>query len=138
MPECKHFCPNVPIVLVGTSTSHRALTFLILTIAFSGNKKDLRNDEATKRELMKMKQEPVRSEAGRTMADKIGAVGYLECSAKTKEGTGRTCHSLLAHALVRLQVFAKCLNSPREPRSLARRNAKASAHFSKRTAHSAI
>lgn len=36
---------------------------------------------------MKMKQEPVRSEAGRTMADKIGAVGYLECSAKTKEGT---------------------------------------------------
>ena len=63
----KHFCPNVPIVLVG-------------------NKKDLRNDEATKKELMKMKQEPVRSEEGRNMADKIGAVGYLECSAKTKEG----------------------------------------------------
>jgi hypothetical protein len=35
---------------------------------------------------MKMKQEPVRSEAGRNMADKISAVGYLECSAKTKEG----------------------------------------------------
>jgi len=34
-----------------------------------------------------MKQEPVRSEAGRNMADKISAVGYLECSAKTKEGT---------------------------------------------------
>lgn len=33
-----------------------------------------------------MKQEPVRSEVGRSMADKIGAVGYLECSAKTKEG----------------------------------------------------
>jgi small GTP-binding protein len=66
-PEVKHFCPNVPIVLVG-------------------NKKDLRNDESTKRELMKMKQEPVRSEEGRNMADKIGAVGYLECSAKTKEG----------------------------------------------------
>ena len=60
-----------------------------LTFLFSsplGNKKDLRNDEATKRELMKMKQEPVRGEAGRTMAEKIGAVGYLECSAKTKEG----------------------------------------------------
>ena len=56
-----------------------------------GNKKDLRNDEATKRELMKMKQEPVRSEAGRTMAEKIGAVGYLECSAKTKEGTNNLC-----------------------------------------------
>ncbi|CAF5113702.1 unnamed protein product, partial [Rotaria sp. Silwood1] len=49
------------------------------------NKKDLRNDEATKRELIKMKQEPVRSEEGRTMTERIGAVGYLECSAKTKE-----------------------------------------------------
>ena len=36
-PEVRHFCPNVPIILVG-------------------NKKDLRNDENTKRELMKMKQ----------------------------------------------------------------------------------
>ncbi|KAI2529599.1 ras homolog family member A [Homo sapiens] len=38
-PEVKHFCPNVPIILVG-------------------NKKDLRNDEHTRRELAKMKQEP--------------------------------------------------------------------------------
>lgn len=36
-PEVKHFCPNVPIILVG-------------------NKKDLRNDENTRRELAKMKQ----------------------------------------------------------------------------------
>lgn len=36
-PEVKHFCPNVPIILVG-------------------NKKDLRNDEHTRRELFKMKQ----------------------------------------------------------------------------------
>ncbi|KAG7254093.1 hypothetical protein CRUP_029599, partial [Coryphaenoides rupestris] len=36
-PEVKHFCPNVPIILVG-------------------NKKDLRNDEHTRRELGKMKQ----------------------------------------------------------------------------------
>ena len=33
----KHFCPNVPIILVG-------------------NKKDLRQDEHTRRELAKMKQ----------------------------------------------------------------------------------
>ena len=51
-----------------------------------GNKKDLRQDEGTKRELMKMKQEPVRSDQGRAIAEKIGAAGYLECSAKTKEG----------------------------------------------------
>lgn len=66
-PEVKHFCPNVPIVLIG-------------------NKKDLRNDDITKKELMKLRQEPVRPEAGRAMADKIGAYAYLECSAKTKEG----------------------------------------------------
>lgn len=46
-PEVKHFCPNVPIILVG-------------------NKKDLRQDEHTRRELAKMKQvgEAARSEEG--------------------------------------------------------------------------
>ncbi len=81
----KHFCPNVPIVLVG-------------------NKKDLRNDEATKKELMKMKQEPVRSEEGRNMAEKIGAVGYLECSAKTKEGKIKTKFLFLFNYLFVLGV----------------------------------
>jgi len=66
-PEVRHFCPNVPIILVG-------------------NKKDLRNDQGTIRELNKMKQEPVRYEEGRSMSEKIAAFGYLECSAKTKEG----------------------------------------------------
>ena len=66
-PEVRHFCPNVPIILVG-------------------NKKDLRNDAGTMRELQKMKQEPVKFEEGRNMSEKIAAFGYLECSAKTKEG----------------------------------------------------
>ncbi|XP_051549828.1 rho-related GTP-binding protein RhoA-B-like isoform X2 [Myxocyprinus asiaticus] len=66
-PEVKHFCPNVPIILVG-------------------NKKDLRNDEHTRRELFKMKQEPVKPEEGRDMANRICAFGYMECSAKTKDG----------------------------------------------------
>jgi len=66
-PEVKHFCPNVPIILVG-------------------NKKDLRNDPNTIKELAKMKQDPVKPEDGRTMAEKINAFAYLECSAKSKEG----------------------------------------------------
>lgn len=66
-PEVRHFCPTVPIVLVG-------------------NKKDLRFDEATRRELAKAKQEPVKTEDGRAMAEKIGAYAYLECSAKLNEG----------------------------------------------------
>merc|ERR1712106_831462 len=47
-PEVKHFCPNVPIILVG-------------------NKKDLRNDPNTIKELGKMKQEPVKPEERRAM-----------------------------------------------------------------------
>ena len=66
-PEVKHFCPTVPIILVG-------------------NKKDLRYDDNTRRELAGMKQEPVKFEDGRSMADKINAYAYMECSAKTKEG----------------------------------------------------
>lgn len=66
-PEVQHFCPNVPILLVGS-------------------KKDLRNDSHTIKELAKMKQKPVAPDEGRKMAEKIKAYGYLECSSKTKEG----------------------------------------------------
>uniref|UniRef100_A0A914KPX8 Uncharacterized protein n=2 Tax=Meloidogyne incognita group TaxID=654580 RepID=A0A914KPX8_MELIC len=66
-PEVRHFCPNVPIILVG-------------------NKKDLRNDPQTLKELAKSKQEPVNSEAAQAVAQQIGAYAYLECSAKYKEG----------------------------------------------------
>ena len=41
---------------------------------------DLRNDPNTIKELAKMKQEPVKPEDGRTMAEKINAFAYLECS----------------------------------------------------------
>lgn len=66
-PEVKHFCPNVPIILVG-------------------NKKDLRNDERARHELAKLRQDLVKFEDGRLMAEQINAFTYLECSAKTKEG----------------------------------------------------
>jgi Ras family protein A len=65
--QVRHFCRNVPIILVG-------------------NKKDLRNDETTRRELAKMKQDAVRFEQGKNMAETIGAFAYLECSAKSKDG----------------------------------------------------
>ncbi|KAH9398531.1 hypothetical protein RDWZM_002200 [Blomia tropicalis] len=62
-PEVRHFCPNVPVILVG-------------------NKKDLRNDPYT----IKSKIKTVSTEEGKAMAEKINAFGYLECSAKTKDG----------------------------------------------------
>ena len=89
-PEVKHFCPNVPIILVG-------------------NKKDLRNDQNTIRELAKMKQEPVRNEDGRSMKERIGAYAYLECSAKTKEGVREVFETATKAALqMKKKKKAKC------------------------------
>ncbi|KAL1923982.1 uncharacterized protein VTP21DRAFT_7017 [Calcarisporiella thermophila] len=65
--EVIHFCPNLPILLVGC-------------------KKDLRYDPAVIEELRKTSQRPVSPEEGMTIAQKIGAYKYLECSAKTGEG----------------------------------------------------
>ncbi|XP_008311266.2 rho-related GTP-binding protein RhoB [Cynoglossus semilaevis] len=80
VPEVKHFCPNVPIILVA-------------------NKKDLRNDEGVKNELSRLKLEPVKAEDGRAMATRIGAYDYLECSAKTKEGIWEVFESATRAAL---------------------------------------
>lgn len=65
MPEVRHFCPQIPFVLVGC-------------------KKDLRFDETTINELKKMNQKPVSFDDGCEVATKISAFGYLECSAKSK------------------------------------------------------
>ncbi|XP_053300647.1 rho-related GTP-binding protein RhoB [Pleuronectes platessa] len=80
VPEVKHFCPNVPIILVA-------------------NKKDLRNDENVKNELSRLKLEPVKAEDGRAMAMRIGAYDYMESSAKTKEGIWEVFESATRAAL---------------------------------------
>ena len=67
IPEVKHFCPGVPIILVGC-------------------KKDLRTDPETLDKLHGIKQKPVTVEDGHYMADRVQAKKYLECSAKTREG----------------------------------------------------
>ena len=90
-PEVKHFCPNVPIILVG-------------------NKRDLRNDENTKRELSKMKQQPVNTDEGRAMSEKINAFAYLECSAKTKDGVREVFETATRAALqVKKKKTRKCV-----------------------------
>lgn len=90
-PEVKHFCPNVPIILVG-------------------NKKDLRNDPNTIKELAKMKQEPMKPEEGRAMAEKINAFAYLECSSKSKEGVREVFETATRAALqVKKKKKGRCL-----------------------------
>ena len=75
---------------------------------FSGLQ-DLRNDPNTIKELSKMKQEPVKSEDGRTMAEKINAFAYLECSAKSKEGVREVFETATRAALqVRARAESSC------------------------------
>ncbi|KAG8727425.1 GTP-binding protein Rho1, partial [Ceratobasidium sp. 414] len=65
--EVMHFCPGLPIILVGCM-------------------KDQRRNPRTIEELRKTDQRPVTPEQGMEVAQKIGARYYLECSAWTGEG----------------------------------------------------
>ncbi|XP_041350423.1 ras-like GTP-binding protein rhoA [Gigantopelta aegis] len=66
-PEVRQYCPMCPIMLVGT-------------------KADTRNDPRTIQRLSSRKQVVLRPEQGRNMKDRIGALVYLECSAKDSNG----------------------------------------------------
>ena len=65
--EIRHHCPDVPIILVGT-------------------KIDLRTDQETVEELTKAGKQPIIAQEGIQMAQEIGAIKYLECSALTRQG----------------------------------------------------
>ncbi|KAH7928787.1 hypothetical protein BV22DRAFT_1102847 [Leucogyrophana mollusca] len=65
--EVLHCCPGVPIIVVGC-------------------KKDLRRDPRAIEELRKAGARPTTPEEGLVVANKIGAMHYLECSARTGEG----------------------------------------------------
>ncbi len=62
-----HLCPFVPILLVAT-------------------KMDLRDNEHMVTILAARNQQPVTSEGGLAVANEIGAVRYMECSAITQMG----------------------------------------------------
>ena len=92
-PEVRHFCPNVPIILVG-------------------NKKDLRDDENVKKKLSKLKQAPVTREEGSLMCERINGYAYLECSAKTIDGV-RDVFVTAARASCTLTTESRKLKIPR-------------------------
>ncbi|XP_054434252.1 transforming protein RhoA-like isoform X3 [Pteronotus mesoamericanus] len=52
--------------------------------------------------------EPVQPEEGRDMADRIGALGYTECSAKTKDGVREVFEMATRAALQARRVGKKC------------------------------
>ena len=67
------YCPNAPIVLVGTQM-------------------DLRDCEVTKEKLIKRKLVPVSTEDGERVRKEMNAFKYLECSAKTQVCIKTNCY----------------------------------------------
>jgi len=65
--EVQEYCPKTPIVLVGT-------------------KIDLRSEDKFVEALKAKGKTPITPEMGQVRADEIKAVGYVECSAKTRQG----------------------------------------------------
>ena len=70
LPELINYCPGVPVVLVGTKSDlrHQAVNPIADVV------------ESTKRRRQITRRE------GEELANEIGAVGYVECSAKRREG----------------------------------------------------
>ncbi|KAK7112065.1 hypothetical protein V1264_011576 [Littorina saxatilis] len=66
-PEIHHYCPDVPILLIGT-------------------KADLRDDKETVSHLRSKSLEPITKAKGCELAQKIRAQKYLECSALIGKG----------------------------------------------------
>lgn len=64
-PEVNHYAPGVPQLLVGTKMDMREAKI-----------KDSHEDSF----------DPITKEEGKELAEDIGAVGYVECSAKTRSG----------------------------------------------------
>ena len=67
VPEVRHHCPEVPILLVGT-------------------KMDLRSNKDTLKKLEEQGLVPVSTSQGNAQAKDIGAIEYLECSALEQRG----------------------------------------------------
>lgn len=74
-PEIRHFLPSCPIILVGT-------------------KCDLRSNKEEQDRLRRDNQQLVTTEQGEALAKEIGAVGYMECSALTRQGLTEVLTSL--------------------------------------------
>ena len=76
LKELRLYCPNAPIVLVGTQM-------------------DLRDCEVTKEKLIKRKLVPVSTEDGERVRKEMNAFKYLECSAKTQVCIKTNCYFIV-------------------------------------------
>ena len=75
-PEIRHHCPLQPIILVGL-------------------KVDLRDDPANIEKLQNQNEEPISHQQGVSLAKKIGAVKFFECSSLTRTGMNEIFNGVL-------------------------------------------
>ncbi|KAL7849024.1 hypothetical protein SRHO_G00206470 [Serrasalmus rhombeus] len=80
VPEIRRRCPMTPVLLVGTQC-------------------DLRQDVKVLIELARRRECPVPEHDARTLADKIGAVTYVECSALTQKNLKEVFDAAIAAGL---------------------------------------
>lgn len=66
-PEVRHHCPDIPMILVGT-------------------KLDIKEKKDCTKEKISSKSPYVTYNQGLALANKIGAIKYMECSAKSQKG----------------------------------------------------
>jgi len=84
-PEITHYCPNTPIILVGT-------------------KKDLRDDKETVQQLKDKNIEPISIADGvKLQSELINVVKYIECSALTQYGVKEVFDTAAKTALAHQQ-----------------------------------
>jgi len=80
IPEVKHHCPGVPIILVGTQV-------------------DLREDQGMKQKLERQKQMPISYDQADRRSKEEGCVKYVECSALTQKGLKNVFDEAIVAAL---------------------------------------
>jgi cell division control protein 42 len=66
-PEIQYHCPGVPCLIVGTQI-------------------ELRDDPSVIEKLSRQRMRPITKRQGKAFAREIGAVKYVECSARTQKG----------------------------------------------------
>ncbi|XP_063739750.1 cdc42 homolog isoform X2 [Eleginops maclovinus] len=86
VPEIRQQCPDTPLVLVGTQL-------------------DLREDVQVLIQLAQNQQRPVGTEEGQQLAEELGVVGFVECSALTQKNLKDPFDSAL---LASIQQMESC------------------------------
>ncbi|AET41059.1 Rho family small GTPase Ecym_7212 [Eremothecium cymbalariae DBVPG len=95
--EVLYFCQGVPVILVGC-------------------KADLRNDPQVIEQLRQQGQQPVSQAQAQEVADQIGAVEYIECSAKTGFGVREVFEAATRASLMGKQGKSKAKSDKKKRR----------------------